>query len=62
MIGFVEHSDNNKTRLLVINYLKSILKHVYGNNDKYIKKKIKLYGDKVNTYFQGKKYQRKCII
>ena len=28
---------------------------VYGDNDKYIKAKIKSYGDKVNTNFQGKK-------
>ena len=28
---------------------------VYGDNDKYIKGKIKSYGDKVNTNFQGKK-------
>ena len=28
---------------------------VYGDNDKYIKKKIKIYGDKVNINFQGKK-------
>ena len=28
---------------------------VYGNNYKYIKTKITLYGDKVNTNFQGKK-------
>ena len=28
---------------------------VYDDNDKYIKAKIKLYGDKVNTNFQGKK-------
>ena len=27
----------------------------YGDNNKYIKTKIKLYGDKVNTNFQGKK-------
>ena len=32
---------------------------VYGDNDKYKKTKIKLYGDNVNTYFQGKKYQKK---
>ena len=31
---------------------------VYGDNDKYKKTKIKLYGDNVNTYFQGKKYQK----
>ena len=30
-------------------------KPVYGDNDKYIKTKIKTYGDKVNTNFQGKK-------
>ena len=28
---------------------------VYGDNDKYIKIKIKLYGDKINTNFQDKK-------
>ena len=28
---------------------------VYGDNDKYIKTKIKLYEDKINTNFQGKK-------
>ena len=28
---------------------------VYRDNDKYIKTKIKSYGDKVNTNFQGKK-------
>ena len=30
-------------------------KPVYGDNDKRIKTKIKLYGDKTNTNFQGKK-------
>ena len=38
----------------------------YGDNDKYIKTKIKLYGDKVNTSFQGKKVPKenasyKCL-
>ena len=28
---------------------------VYGDNDKYIKTKIKLYRDKINPNFQGKK-------
>ena len=32
---------------------------VYGHNDKYIKIKIKLYGDKINANFQVKKYQGK---
>ena len=36
---------------------------VYGDYDKYIKIKIKPYGDKMNTNFQGKKStKRKCII
>ena len=30
-------------------------KPFYGDSDKYIKIKIKAYGDKVNTNFQGKK-------
>ena len=29
--------------------------HVYGDNDKYIKTKVKMYEDRVNTNFQGKK-------
>ena len=28
---------------------------VYGNSDKYVKAKIKLFGDKLDTYFQSKK-------
>ena len=28
---------------------------VYGDVDKYIKTKIKMYGDRVNTNFQGQK-------
>ena len=32
---------------------------IYGDNDKYIKTKIKLYGDKVNTSFQGKRVPKK---
>ena len=32
---------------------------VYGDNNKYIKTKIMLCGDKVNTHFQGKTYQKK---
>ena len=39
---------------------------VINGNDKYIKTKIKTYGDKVNTNFQGKKIQKenasyKCL-
>ena len=34
---------------------------VYRNNDKYIKKKIKSYGDKVNTDFQGKKVPKENV-
>ena len=32
---------------------------VYGDSDEYINTKIKIYGDKVNANFQGKKYQKK---
>ena len=28
---------------------------IYADNDKYIKAKVKSYGDKVNTNFRGKK-------
>ena len=31
---------------------------IYGDNDKYIKTKIKIYGGSVNTNFQGKKKPR----
>ena len=39
---------------------------VYGDNDKYIKTKIKMYEDRVDTIFQGKKVPRenasyKCL-
>ena len=39
---------------------------VYGDNDKYIKTKIKLHGDKINTNFQVKKIPKenasyKCL-
>ena len=39
---------------------------VYGDNDKYIKTKIRLHGDKINTNFQGKKIPKenasyKCL-
>ena len=32
---------------------------VYGNNNKYIKTKIKSYGGEIKTNFQGKKHQKK---
>ena len=35
---------------------------VYGDNDKYIKTKIKSSGDKINTNSQGKKIPKNCII
>ena len=34
---------------------------VYGDNDKYIKTKIKLYGVKENTNFQGKKVPKENV-
>ena len=35
--------------------------HVYGENNKYKKKKIKIYGDNINTNFYVKKYQKKKL-
>ena len=35
--------------------IKSNSEPVYGDNDKYIKTKIKIYKDKANTNFQDKK-------
>ena len=39
---------------------------MYGNNDKYIKTKIKAYGDKINSVIEGKKVSKenasyKCL-
>ena len=34
---------------------------VYGGGDKYMKTKIKMYGDRVNTNFQGKKCLKKML-
>ena len=46
-----------------VNILKNIefdCEPVCADNDKYIKAKVKSYGDKVNANFQGKKkYQKK---
>ena len=33
----------------------------YGDNDKHIKTKIMIYGDKVNTNFHGKKIPKKKL-
>ena len=35
---------------------------VYGDNDKYIKTKIKFYGDKINTNLQGKKVPKENVL
>ena len=35
---------------------------IYGDVDKYIKTKIRIYGNRVNTKFQGKKVPKKCFI
>ena len=32
---------------------------IFGDNDKYMKTKIKMYEDRVNTNFQGKKVPEK---
>ena len=35
-------------------------KHIYGDNDKYIKTRIKTYGDNVNINFKAKNTKRNC--
>ena len=47
----------NKTWEKISNLMKAKFdsEPVHGDNDKYIKTKIKLYEDKINTNFQGKK-------
>ena len=43
--------------------IKSDSEPVYGNNDKYIKTKLKIYNNNMNTNFHGKKStKRKCLI
>ena len=34
---------------------------IYGDSDKYIETKTKMYGDKVNTNFQGKRIPKENI-
>ena len=43
--------------------IKFDIEPVYADSDKYIKTKMKFFGDKIKTNFQGKKsVKRKCII
>ena len=63
MIGYAKHFDNkllkkyNKIWEKVGNLLNIEFdsEPVYGDVDKYIKTKIKMFEDRVNTNFQGKK-------
>ena len=68
MIGYVKHFDSNKTmsfkatdkkRVSSLMNIELDSKPIYGDNDKYIKTKIKTYGDKLNTNFQGRKVPKK---
>ena len=54
--------------LMIISYLKTIIKEgkfdselVYGDNDNYIKRKIMIYEDKVNSHFQDKKLSKENV-
>ena len=82
MIEYVKCFDSNKTmsfkvidkkyskiweRVINLMNIKFDSEPVYGDNDRYLKTKIKLYGDKVNTNFQGKKVPKenasyKCLM
>ena len=70
MIGYIMHSDSNKTMSFKVSDNKLLKKYnkvrnrlniefdsepVYGNVDKCIKTKTNMQGDRVNTNFQGKK-------
>ena len=72
MIGYVKCFDSNKIMSFKVIDNKLLKKYnriwepVCGDNDKYIKTKIKLCGDKINTNFQGKKIPKenasyKCL-
>ena len=52
-----------KTREKVISLMNTEFdsEPIYGVNDKYIKATIKLYGDKVNTNFQGKRVPKEDV-
>ena len=50
----------NIKKKLIIN-IKFDSEPVYGDNDKYIKTKIKIYDGNVNTNFQGKKVPKKNV-
>ena len=66
MNGYIKHFDSNKTMSFKVGDNKLLKKYnlmniefdsepVYGDNHKYMKTKIKMYEDRVNTNFQGKK-------
>ena len=81
MIGYVKHSDSNKTMPFKVSDDKKLKKYkkiwekvanlltikfdgepIYGDADKYIKTKIKIYGDRVNTNFHGQKVPKENTI
>ena len=68
----VSHKRLSKKYIRILEKISSLMEKefdrepVYGDSDKYIKTKMKLYGDKVNTNFQGKKIPKentsyKCL-
>ena len=81
MIGYVKCFDSNKTMSFKFSDKRPLKEYTkiwgrgsslidkkldsYGDTDKYIKTKIKSCGDKINTYFQGKKVPKensyKCL-
>ena len=71
LIGYVKHFDSNRTMSFKVSDNKLSKKYnkiwekisepIYGDGDKYIKTKIKMYEDRVNTNFQGKKVPKKML-
>ena len=63
MINFLKKYNKIWRKVSSLTNIKLDSEPVYGDSDKYIKTKIKLYGDKINTNFQSKKIAKgKCII
>ena len=70
MSGYAKYFDSKRTMSFKVIDKKTVRKVyselIYGDNDQYIKAKIRAHGDKVNTNFQGNKIQKentscKCL-
>ena len=58
MIGYVKHFDSNET----ISFTAFDSEPIYGDNDKYIKTKIKSYEGEIKTNFQNKEIAKENAL